>query len=166
MVALLAGFVLSRSVSAPIREVIDASARVAAGDFEVTVSSRRSGEFKRFAASFNAMTGRLKTMFDETRMKNEEIQGILASMREGLCVLSADDRIELCNASFRRAVQNEKPEGRFFWEIVRSTALAEAVRKARASGTETSDEGAIGDRVYFCSVAHLATRDRAGRDAA
>jgi len=160
LVGLLAGFVFSRSVSAPIREVIDASARVAAGDFEVTVSSRRSGEFKHFAASFNAMTGRLKTMFDETRMMNEEIHGILASMREGLCVLSAADRIELCNASFRRAVQNEKPEGRFFWEIVRSTALDEAVRKARASGTETSDEGAIGDRVYFCSVAHLATRDR------
>ncbi len=160
VVALLAGFVLSRSVSAPIREVIDASTRVAAGDFEVTVSSRRSGEFKRFASSFNAMTARLKTLFDETRMKNEEIRGILASMREGLCVLSADDRIELCNASFRRAVSNEKPEGRFFWEIVRSTALAEAVRRSRTSRAETSEEGAVGERVYFCSVAHLATRDR------
>ena len=160
LVALLAGLLLSRSVSGPIREVIDASSRVAGGDFEATVSSRRSGEFKRFAQSFNAMTGRLKALFDEIRMKNEEIQGILASMSEGLCVLSADDRIELCNASFRRAAQNERPEGRYFWEIVRSTTLAEAVSKARASGTETADEGAIGDRVYFCSVAHLATGDR------
>ena len=160
LVALLVGFVLTRSVSGPIREVIDASARVAAGDFEATVSSRRSGEFKRFAQSFNAMTGRLKTLFDETRMKNEEIRGILASMREGLCVLAADDRIELCNSSFRRAVMTEKPEDRFFWEIVRSLPLAEAVRKARTSGAETSDEGTIGDRVYFCSVVHLATRDR------
>ena len=160
LVALVAGFLLSRSVSGPVREVIDASSRVAAGDFEVTVSNRRSGEFRRFAQSFNAMTGRLKTLFDEIRMKNEEIQGILASMREGLCVLSADDRIELCNASFGRAVGNEKPEGRFFWEVVRSTALGEAVRKARASRTEASDEGTIGDRVYFCSVAHLATGDR------
>jgi two-component system, OmpR family, phosphate regulon sensor histidine kinase PhoR len=160
LVALLAGFVLSRSVSGPVREVIDASARVAAGDFEATVSSRRSGEFKRFAASFNAMTGRLKTLFDEIRMKNEEIQGILASMREGLCVLSADDRIELCNASFRRQVQTEKPEGRFFWEIMRSTPLAEAVRRSRTSRAESSDEGVIGDRVLYCSVTPLATRDR------
>jgi len=160
LVALVAGFLLSRSVSGPIREVIDASSRVAAGDFEATVSSRRSGELKRFAVSFNAMTGRLKTLFDETRMKNEEIQGILASMREGLCVLAADDRIELCNASFRRAVLNERPEGRFFWEIVRSTALAEAVRRARASRAEASDEGTVGDRVYFSSVAHLPTGDR------
>jgi two-component system, OmpR family, phosphate regulon sensor histidine kinase PhoR len=160
LVALLLVFFLSKSVSGPVREVIDASSQVAAGDFEVSVSARRSGEFKRFAQSFNAMTGKLKTMFDEIRMKNEEIGGILGSIREGLCVLAGDDRIDLCNASFRRIVQNESPEGRYFWELVRSSALAEAVQKARASGGETSEEGAIGDRVYFFSVVHLATGDR------
>jgi two-component system phosphate regulon sensor histidine kinase PhoR len=160
LVALVFVFVLSKSVSGPIREVIDASSRVAAGDFEVAVSARRSGEFKRFAQSFNAMTGKLKTMFDEIRRKNEEIGGILTSIREGLCVLAGDDRIELCNASFRRIVQNESPEGRHFWELARSSALSEAVRKARVSGGETSEEGVIGDRVYFSSVAHLATGNR------
>jgi two-component system phosphate regulon sensor histidine kinase PhoR len=160
LIALLTVFFLSKSVSGPVREVIDASSRVAAGDFEVTVSARRSGEFKRFAQSFNAMTGRLKTLFDEIRMKNEEIQGILGSMREGLCVLGRDDRIEICNASFRHTIQNEGPEGRHFWEMVRSSALAEAVRKARITKGDTSEEGAIGDRVYFCSVAHLTTGDR------
>jgi len=160
LIALLTVFFLSKSVSDPVREVIDASSRVAAGDFEATVSARRSGEFRRFAQSFNAMTGRLKTLFDEIRMKNEEIQGILGSMREGLCVLAADDRIELCNASFRRAVGNESPEGRHFWEVVRSTALGEAVRKARVSKSEAAEEGTIGDRIFFCSVAPLATGER------
>ncbi|HSA96037.1 MAG TPA: ATP-binding protein [Acidobacteriota bacterium] len=160
LVALLTVFFLSKSVSDPVREVIDASSRVAAGDFEVTVSARRSGEFRRFAQSFNVMTGRLKTLFDEIRMKNEEIQGILGSMREGLCVLSADDRIELCNASFRLTVRNESPEGRHVWEVVRSTGLAEAVRKARASRGDASEEGTIGDRVFYCSVAPLATGGR------
>jgi two-component system phosphate regulon sensor histidine kinase PhoR len=81
-------------------------------------------------------------------------------MREGLCVLAADDRIELCNASFRHAVRFEVPEGRHFWEVVRSSALHEAVRKARATKGEASEEATIGDRVYFSSVAHLATGDR------
>ncbi len=160
LAALVIVFVLTRSVSGPVREVIDASARVAAGDFGVSVSTRRSGEFKKFAQSFNAMTGKLQALFDEIRTKNDEIRGILGSMREGLCVLAGDDRIELCNASFRRAVRNESPEGRFFWEVVRTSALAEAVRKARAFRGEASEEGSIGDRVYFCSVAPLATGDR------
>jgi two-component system phosphate regulon sensor histidine kinase PhoR len=160
LVALFIVFVLTRSVSGPVREVIDASSRVAAGDFGVTVSTRRSGEFKRFAQSFNAMTGKLQALFDEIRMKNDEIRAILGSMREGLCVLTGDDRIELCNASFRRAVRNESPEGRYFWEVVRTSALAEAVRKARACRGEASEEGSIGDRVYFYSVAPLTTDDR------
>jgi len=160
LVALCIVFVLTRSVSGPVREVIDASARVAAGDFGVTVSTRRSGEFKKFAQSFNAMTGKLQALFDEIRTKNDEIRGILGSMREGLCVLAGDDRIELSNASFRRTVRNENPEGRHFWEIVRTSALSDAVRKARTSRGEAAEEGAIGDRVYFCSVAPLATGDR------
>lgn len=160
LVALAIAFVLARSVSGPVREVIDASARVAAGDFGVTVSTRRSGEFKRFAQSFNAMTGKLQALFDETRTKNDEIRGILGSMREGLCVLTGDDRIELSNASFRRAAVTESPEGRFFWEVVRSTPLHEAVKKARASKGEASAEGTVGNRVYFASVTPLATGDR------
>jgi two-component system phosphate regulon sensor histidine kinase PhoR len=75
-------------------------------------------------------------------------------------VLDGDNRIELCNASFRRIVQNDAPEGRHLWELVRSSALAEAVRKARAAGTATSDEGMIGDRVYLCSLARLSAGDR------
>ncbi len=160
LVALAIAFVLARSVSGPVREVIDASARVAAGDFGATVSTRRSGEFKRFAQSFNAMAGKLQALFDETRTKNDEIRGILGSMREGLCVLSRDDRIELSNASFRRAAATETPEGRFFWEVVRSTLLHEAVKKARASKGEASAEGTVGNRVYFGSVTPLATGDR------
>jgi two-component system phosphate regulon sensor histidine kinase PhoR len=160
LVALFIVFLLTKSLSSPVREVIDASARVAAGDFGVTVSTRRSGEFKRFAQSFNAMTGKLQGLFAEIRTKNDEIRGILGSMREGLCVLAGDDRIELCNASFRRAVKNESPDGRHFWEVVRSTSLHEAVRRARTSKGEASEEGAIGDRVYNCSVAPLATGDR------
>lgn len=160
LVALVLVLLFTRSVSAPVREVIDASARVATGDLGVTVSTRRSGEFKRFAQSFNAMTGQLQTMFEDIRTKNDEIRGILGSLREGLCVLAGDDRIELSNASFRRAVGNEAPDGRFFWEVVRSTPLHDAMRSARSSKGEASAEGTIGDRVYFCSMTPLTTGDR------
>jgi len=160
LVALLIAFFLSRSVSGPVREVIDASSRVAAGDFEVAVSTRRSGEFKNFGQSFNTMTGKLKTMFSEIRMKNEEINGILASIREGLCVLDGDARVVLCNSSFRRIVRNDAPEGRHFWEVVRSSSLAEVVRRVRETRAEATEEVELGERSYFCSVAHLAEGDR------
>ena len=160
LVALILAFFLTRSVAGPVREVIDASKRVAAGDFDVTVSTRRSGEFRDFARSFNAMTGRLKDMFGEIRVQNEEIRSILASIREGLCVLDKDARIVLCNASFRRMAGNDSPEGRHFWEVVRSSIAAEIVRNVRDTGIESAAEVAVGDRAFFCSVAKLAAGDR------
>ncbi len=151
---------LTRSVTGPLREVIDASKRVAGGDFDIAVSTRRSGEFRDLARGFNAMTGRLKGMFGEIRVQNEEIRSILASIREGLCVLDADARIVLCNTSFRRIAGSDAPEGRHFWEVVRSSTAADIVRNARRAGVESSGEVAIGDRVFFCSVFRLAAADR------
>ncbi len=160
LVALALAFILTRSVTGPIREVIDASRRVASGDFDVAVSTRRSGEFRDFARGFNAMTGRLKEMFSEITVQSEEIRSILASIRDGLCVLGNDSRIVMCNASFRRLAGTDSPEGRHLWEVVRSSSAGEVVRRARDCGTEASGEIAIGERAYFCSVSPLAAADR------
>jgi len=160
LLALVLAIFLTRSVTGPLREVIDASSKVAAGDFDVTVSTRRSGEFRGLARSFNAMTGKLKDMFGEIRLQNEEIGSILASIREGLCVLDGDARIILCNAGFRRIAGNDAPEGRHFWEVVRSSAAAEVVRKVRETGAEAGAEAAIVDRTDDCSAARPAAGDR------
>jgi two-component system phosphate regulon sensor histidine kinase PhoR len=160
LLALGLAVLFARSLSAPVLEVMGASARVAAGDFDVSVSTRRSGEFREFARSFNAMTGRLKDMFGEIQIQNEEIGSILASIREGLAVLDGDARIVLCNAGFRRIAGNDAPEGRHFWEVVRSSAAAEIVRKVRETGIDAAGEAEIGERVFTCSVSRLATGDR------
>ena len=158
--ALGLALLFARALSAPVREIMEASARVAAGDFDVAVSTRRVGEFRDFARSFNAMAGRLKDMFGEIRLQNEEIGSILASIREGLAVLDGDARIVLCNAGFRRVAGNEAPEGRHFWEVVRSSAAAEIVRRARETGADAAGEAEIGERAFACSVARLAAGDR------
>ncbi|MCX6567757.1 MAG: PAS domain-containing protein [Candidatus Aminicenantes bacterium] len=150
----------ARSVSAPIREFIDASSRVSAGDFEAGVSTRRSGEFRSFALSFNKMVGKLKAMFTENQLQNEEIESILASIREGLCVLDKDSRIVLCNEGFRRIVQDEAPEGKHLWEVVRSSSLSEVVRKVLDSRTPAVGEATIGDRIYLCNAGSLVSGDR------
>ncbi len=159
-IALILAFLLARSMAAPIREVIDAASRVSAGDFDVAVSTRRSGEFRDFGRSFNAMTAKLKATFRELRERNEELDGILATIREGLCVLDGDAKIVLCNAGFRRMIHNDSPEGRYFWEVVRSSSLAEAVRSVRETGAGTTREIVIGDRTFLSSIVPLAAGDR------
>ncbi len=160
VVALALAFFLARSVAGPVREAVAASKRVAAGDLDVKVSERRSGEFRDLARGFNDMTGRLKQTFAECQMQSDEIRTILASIREGLCVLDGDARIVLCNQAFRRMAGDDSPEGRHLWEAVRSSSLTEVVRKVRETRVDTSEEVAIGTRAYLCSVIRLAAGDR------
>ena len=160
VVALVLAFFLTRSVESPVREVIDASRRVAGGDLDAAVSTRRSGEFRAFAQSFNAMTGRLRDMFGEVRTQDEEIRSILASVQEGLCVVDERSRILISNEVFRRLAGGEAPEGRHFWEALRSSAAAETLRRARESGEAATAEAEIGGRAFLIKASPLAGGSR------
>lgn len=159
--ALAAAFFFARTISRPVREFVEASAKVAAGDFDAKVSMRQRGrEFKSLALSFNTMTSELKTLFQESRLKTEELDSILLSIEEGLCVLDGDDRVVLGNASFRKIVQNDQPVGKLYWEVVRSSKFAEIIKRAGASPSGIADELVLADRVYSCNVSYLASRGR------
>ena len=158
--ALLAAAFFTRTVSRPVREFVEAASRVSAGDLGVKVSTRRRGEFKALALGFNDMTAKLNAMFAEIRIQGEELTGILASIREGLCVMDADSRILFCNDSFRRAVHVQAPEGKHFWEVVRSSALVEIIRKVRETKASGTGEAALGDRIHFCSASYLTSQGR------
>ncbi|MGZ5496517.1 MAG: PAS domain-containing protein, partial [Candidatus Aminicenantales bacterium] len=98
--------------------------------------------FRDFAIGFNTMTGRLKDMFGEIRVQNEEIRSILASIRDGLCFLDGDARIVLCNTSFRRIAGSDAPEGRHFWEVVRSSTAARSCGTPAARGPNPREKSA------------------------
>jgi two-component system, OmpR family, phosphate regulon sensor histidine kinase PhoR len=155
----LSGF-LARSVAGPAREVMDASKRIASGDLEVSVSLRRRGVFREFARSFNALTGRLRQMSGEIRLRNAEIDSVLGSIHEGVCILDAAGRIVLANASFKRITGREDPDGRQVWETIRSSGLQELVRRARDGQAPASGEIAVGDRSYLGRAVPLAAEGR------
>jgi two-component system phosphate regulon sensor histidine kinase PhoR len=160
----LAAFVLAlfftQAVYRPVREFTQSAARVAAGDFSAKVSLRYRGTFGVFARSFNAMTDELAGLFEETRLKSEELDSIIASLPDGLCVVGADDRITLCNGAFRSLVQVDRPEGKYYWEIVRSSKFAEIMKAARETGQGAAGEMELGGRAYACAASRTVSRGR------
>lgn len=160
LLALGAAFVSARSVSQPLREFIEASTRVAAGDLAAKVSLRRHGQFKTYALSFNAMTENLQNAFRQLRLQTEELNSILASIKDGLCVLDGDGRIALSNEGFRRIVNMTSVERKYYWEVVRSSKLAEVIKGAKGSGCTASEEIGLGDRIYSSSISPLTSGDR------
>lgn len=160
LLALGAAFFFAGSISKPLREFIDASARVAAGEFGTKVSLRQQGEFKKYALSFNAMTDDLQAMFRQIRLQTEELNSILASIQDGLCVLDADGRIVLSNDGFRRIAGAGAVERKYYWEVIRSSKLAEVIKGSRGSRRAVSEEVGLGDRVFSSSITPLSSDDR------
>lgn len=158
--ALLLAFFFTRSTSRPVKEFVDVSSRVASGDLKAKVSVRQRDEFKALAVSFNAMTQELDTLFQETRLQAEELDRILAAIKEGLCILDHDGRIVTCNEGFRNIASTGPAEGKYLWEAIRSSKFAEVIRGVQTSGRAAAEEVNLGDRVYSLSVSPLASGDR------
>lgn len=153
--ALLLALAFSRSLTRPVRETIDASGRLAAGDFEARVSTRHHGEFRSLAATFNATAAELGRQFVEIRERTEELGSVLASIREGLFVVDMDGRIVLANDAFRRLAGEAAPDGRLYFEVFRSSSLYDVLKRSHDARANATGEVTVNDRTFLCSVAFL-----------
>jgi len=109
--SLLAGFLLSRQITAPIRELSRATKDIASGNFSGRVHVRSRDEMNTFAHAFNAMTGRIEAMIldlslinTELSRKNTELEEseeryrlLVETMNEGLAVLDENTVIIYVN---------------------------------------------------------------------
>jgi two-component system phosphate regulon sensor histidine kinase PhoR len=160
LAALGAAWMFSRSISRPIQEFIGASVRVAGGDFGAKVSLRQHGEFKRYARSFNTMTQNLEAMFRQVRLQTDELNSVLASIKDGICVLDAGGRIVLCNDGFRAIAGPVPPEGKYYWEVIRSSRLAEVIKGSAGDRRPAAEEIGLGERFYASTITPLPADDR------
>ena len=159
--SLVGAFAFSRSLTRPLRELMRASQKVAAGDFDVVVRVRSSDEWKDLAKSFNTMTSEVKTLFSDLRKRNEELDNIMASMQEGLMVLDNAGKIVLANRSAKALIEQDSPEGKYFWEVVRMTPFVDLIRRVKEEKESRTTEVAFGDKNILCRAAYLSAQDGA-----
>ena len=125
--ALVAAALLSRTVSRPIQELTKAVRKVSSGDFSVRVYPRSGGEIRQLSESFNAMSDHIDSMVVELKRQKEELDSIIASLREGLVVLDSQGRIILFNESFKKiGRQPTVTEGQSYWQVVRNSRFHRA----------------------------------------
>jgi len=157
--SLIGAYLVARSLSRPVEEMIQVSKRVAAGDFNAKMSIRRRGEWAECADSFNTMTAKLRTLFDDLTQRKEELQGIISSIEEGLMVIDKNDRILLSNAGFHRMISSLPDRGKFYWEALRVPQFVELVKRVREEKKDRSEELSFNGRVFLCRCSYLASRD-------
>jgi two-component system phosphate regulon sensor histidine kinase PhoR len=153
--AILAAYFFSRSLSLPIKNLKDASHRVATGDYAAKVYLKNKDEFKELADSFNFMTEKLKALFDELSIKREQLSGILNSMEAGLLTLSREERILLANRSFEKIMRSGPVEGKFSWEAIREPGFDRLIKNVRQKRGDLDTEIVLDGRVFHCRAVFL-----------
>jgi two-component system phosphate regulon sensor histidine kinase PhoR len=160
VLALLAALAFAVHWTRPIRALVLASGKVAAGDFKTKVHISRRDEFHALADGFNAMTVRLNDQFEDLTRRKEEVENVFAAIREGLAVLDRDGRIVLSNKAFQDFFHDAVPEGRYYWEAVRSAGLQKLLDRSRTEKTSLSAEIKIGDNHILAAATYLPFQDR------
>ncbi len=101
LLTLLTGFLLARQITAPVRELSDATRDIAKGNFSGRVKVRGRDEMSILGHAFNAMTDRIEIMIADLNRINEELSSknleleeseeryrlLVETMNEGLGVL-------------------------------------------------------------------------------
>ncbi len=158
--ALIAAFLISRSISQPIRDLTAASERLAAGDFDTRVFLRRNDEFRELANTFNSMSREIKTAFEGLNRQSAELKSIIDSLREGLIVINKRGAIVYCNESLKTIIGRESvAEGELYWEVLAQPEFMELMEKARSDRLNPMEEVEIGGKAFLCSATRVKAED-------
>jgi two-component system phosphate regulon sensor histidine kinase PhoR len=92
-----ASYALARRFARPLDELTDGARRLAEGDFGYKIRVSGGREHSTLAATFNAMSGRLASMFDLLEHDREQLRAILSGMVEGVIAIDDDQRMLFAN---------------------------------------------------------------------
>ncbi len=155
------GLLISRWITAPIREVADATARISEGDFTARVRSRAEDEVGILARNFDRMAERLEETISAFEYEREQAERILSTVQEGLILLDRENKIVASNQAFGKlfGVSVQNPVGRSPVEIVRTDKLDDAF-EALNGGMELYEgeftlEGPGSERIFELSAAPI-----------
>ncbi|KPK62549.1 hypothetical protein AMJ83_10570 [candidate division WOR_3 bacterium SM23_42] len=156
-VSLCLAIIFSRNISKPLRRLVDASRRVAQGDFDANIITKSRDEFKDLSDSFNHMVSRLRTLITDLTSEKETLDTVLNSIQEGIVVTDKSGKISLYNDSFQKIVKAQSIKGKFFWELIRSAKVGAMVENLDAKGNVLSDNIELDGGNYLCSISFISS---------
>ncbi len=143
-VLLIAGLVIAftRFIAAPIDEVIEAAGKIAEGSYGIRLKTRQNSQIGKLADSFNWMSGRLEAAVKELKDRNNELEAILRSMRNGVLAINGRDEILFYNDALMNLIGHRGDFlGESVYHLVRSSLIFDVIEKVRESRDVICEEG-------------------------
>jgi NtrC-family two-component system sensor histidine kinase KinB len=132
---------LSNLLVRPLDRVMKATQKVAAGDYDVTVTTDSTDEFGRLSHEFNAMVQKLRAYREinigQLVAEKRKSEAIIQRIDDGIVVMDHQFMVTSMNPSAAKMLnlQSKQAENRHFLEVVKSGELFDHLKAAAESGT-------------------------------
>jgi len=150
LISILAGLILSRIISEPVRRLADSFKSNGKWSPGVNVSVESEDEIGELAKGFNTMAERLESSFTEISHQRNELESIISSISEGLLVLDREGKIIKYNKAAEYISDIKDIQGKYYWEAFLSRDLQEFVSKG--IGGPSRKEIILKNRTFIVSI--------------
>ena len=117
---------LSNLLTKPVRQMVEATQKIAEGNYDTQISAHSSDELGRLTDEFNLMTKKLKGFHDlnieQIMAEKQKSEAIIRSIDDGIILVDAEFKVTGMNPMARRIlnIQPDEPQNRHFLEVVKS----------------------------------------------
>ena len=131
---------LSNLLVRPVRQIMEATKRISAGDYDVEVSTRSSDELGRLTAEFSSMAKKLKAFhslnIEQMMAEKRKSESVIRSIDDGIVLIDAEYKVTDMNpmAGAILQVDPEKVKNRHFLEVVKNEELFHYLKQSIESG--------------------------------
>ncbi len=139
-VSLLLSFVLSYLLLRPIRQLTEATGRIAGGNYEVSIAKTSRDELGKLAREFQAMSAKLKAYHDlnvaRTVAEKRRSEAVIRSIDDGIILVDEEYKIIEINpraAEFLSLIP-ERVKEKHFLEVVKDRRLFEHLKRTAEAG--------------------------------
>jgi two-component system phosphate regulon sensor histidine kinase PhoR len=99
---IVAAVLISRRTTRPLREITEASQRIASGEFGQKIPVRSKDEAGQLAQAFNDMSSNVNRLVEDISVEKTKLQTVLANMADGVIMTDPEGNIVLANQTAER----------------------------------------------------------------
>lgn len=155
LISLLGLVFFLKNISNPLKQLSDASKKVAEGNFDVRVKIKSNDELGELSINFNNMTKRLKKLFYKVNSQKEQLDTLISEIQEGLVVLDSKGKIKLYNEAFSDLLGQDNLIGKKLTNLINSKYLKNVIQEVVSTETSITREIEVGDRQLLCSTSWI-----------
>lgn len=141
VLAFLANMAISRLITRPINETIDFADDFARGDLARRIFNYSDDEVGKLQKSLNRLADSLQDKINTLVLEQNKLGVTIENISDGIAVVGSDRKVVLLNGAFASLLEvRGNPEGRYYYEVIRNSALNARIERCLSEGDEAGFE--------------------------